>query len=101
MGKNLWRSDRDLNPHIVQTKDSGYLVAGSSISSASGAKTENAINNSFDYWVIKLDKNGNQVWITQSAVFNLKNWLLFRIIYGYFLCGSSNSTYGNDEVHTE
>jgi len=96
--KTLGGSDRDLKPHVIQTQDSGYLVAGSSISSASGVKTENAINNSFDYWAIKLDKNGNQVW--DNTVGGIQFEKLAAVLEsptGYFLCGSSNSTYGNDK----
>ncbi|HEX5154151.1 MAG TPA: T9SS type A sorting domain-containing protein [Parafilimonas sp.] len=96
--KTYGGSDRDLEPRVIQTKDSGYLVAGSSISSASGGKTENAINNSFDYWTIKLDKHGNQVW--DNTVGGIQFEKLAAVLEsptGYFLCGSSNSTYGNDK----
>jgi hypothetical protein len=47
--------------NIVQTTDGGYMLAGSSSSNASGEKTEDS-RGDFDYWVVKLDKNGNKVW---------------------------------------
>ncbi len=39
----------------------GYLLVGSSISGISGNKTAVA-HGGFDYWVVKVDKNGNKVW---------------------------------------
>ncbi|MBG9377854.1 T9SS type A sorting domain-containing protein [Panacibacter sp. DH6] len=52
----------DVNPYVTQTPDGGYLVAGKSVSTISGNKTEDAINLSYDYWVVKLDKNGLVQW---------------------------------------
>lgn len=46
---------------IVQTKDSGYVLAGSSDSPISGYKTEDS-RGYFDYWVVKVNKRGNKVW---------------------------------------
>ncbi|MBV9961646.1 MAG: T9SS type A sorting domain-containing protein [Parafilimonas sp.] len=96
--KTYGGSDRDLNPTIIQTQDSGFLVAGSSISPASGIKTEDAINESFDYWALKLDKLGNKIW--DNTVGGIQFEKLVTVLEsssGYFLCGSSNSTLGNDK----
>ena len=55
---------------IAQTKDGGYILGGSSASSASddfevgvpkGEKSESSYGN-MDYWVVKLDKNAKIVW---------------------------------------
>lgn len=55
---------------IIQTPDGGYLLAGSSVSDNSGDKTENNVGFAFglpyytyfDYWVVKLDAQGNILW---------------------------------------
>ena len=52
----------DWFPKTKQTSDGGYIVAGISNSDAVADKMENAINGSFDYWVLKLDENGNIIW---------------------------------------
>jgi len=45
---------------IVATDD-GYLLAGSSISVPSGNKSSGT-NGGYDYWIVKIDKNGTKVW---------------------------------------
>ena len=47
--------------NVAQTKDSGYILAGSSDSPISGYKTENT-RGFFDYWVVKVDKRGHKIW---------------------------------------
>jgi hypothetical protein len=48
---------------IQQTTDGGYIVAGSSTSSANGDVTGVNHGTSFqDYWIVKLDANGNILW---------------------------------------
>jgi hypothetical protein len=46
---------------LIQTKDKGFLVGGSSNSSATDAKSETSKNGS-DFWVLKLDEIGNVQW---------------------------------------
>ncbi|HRI20059.1 MAG TPA: T9SS type A sorting domain-containing protein [Panacibacter sp.] len=60
--KTIGGSGIDKNPYIITTLDGGYLLGGTSISDISGNKTEDAINQSNDYWVLKLDRNGNVQW---------------------------------------
>lgn len=92
-------TDRDLKPTIIQTSDGGYLLGGSSISDQSGVKTENAINESFDYWVIKLDKKGNVEWDNTIGGIQLEKLsTLLETASGYFLCGSANSAVGYDKT---
>ncbi len=94
--KTYGGTDRDLHPTIIQTADSGYLLGGTSISPASGSKSENAINQSFDYWVLKLDKAGNVLWNnTIGGIQFEKLNSLIETKGGYYICGSSNS---NDSV---
>lgn len=46
---------------INQTTDGGYIIGGDSYSDISGDKTENSYGEG-DYWIVKLDENGNVVW---------------------------------------
>ena len=97
--KTYGGTDRDLQPNIIQTADSGYLLGGSSISPVSGVKSEDAINQSFDYWVLKLDKAGNVIWNNTigGIQFERLNSLL-ETKGGYYICGSSNSTDSADKT---
>lgn len=47
---------------IIQTKEGGYLAAGSSKSNISGDKTQNSWNNNYDYWIVKCNSNGSKLW---------------------------------------
>jgi len=59
--KVLGGSGDDRSFYVRQTSDDGYIVAGHSFSSASGDVT--GVNHGgVDYWVVKLDSNGNKVW---------------------------------------
>lgn len=46
---------------MIQTSDNGYIIAATSNSNISGEKTENSYGLN-DYWIIKLDSNGNIQW---------------------------------------
>lgn len=46
---------------VVQTSDGGYLVGGHAASAASGNKASGSFGY-FDYWLVKLDSAGNQLW---------------------------------------
>ncbi len=97
--KTYGGSDRDLQPTIMQTADSGYLLGGTSISPVSGSKTQNAINQSFDYWVLKLDKAGNVLWNNTMGGIQLDKLNSFiETKGGYYICGSSNSTDSADKT---
>jgi len=63
--KTLGGANEDRLNAIQQTNDGGYILGGSSNSGKSGDKSEDKIGDllySFDYWVVKLDANGNKVW---------------------------------------
>ncbi len=59
--KTIGGTGSDILKSIHQTKDGGYIIGGSSESEISGLKTE-ANYGSLDYWVVKLDSNGNVEW---------------------------------------
>lgn len=77
---------------IHQTSDGGYILGGYSNSPESGNKTEPNFGQS-DYWVVKLDKDGEITW--QRTYGGDKDDKLFSLIKtkdgGFILGGSSNS----------
>jgi hypothetical protein len=90
----------DSNPYIIQTPEGGYLVGGKSISNISGNKTENAINLSYDYWVIKLDKSGNVQWDNTIGGIQLEAVRGLAVAAdnkGYLIAGYAHSNSGYDK----
>lgn len=59
--KSFGGSDYDNLKVIEPTTDGGYILGGFSQSNISGEKTENS-RGFYDYWIIKLDNNGNIQW---------------------------------------
>lgn len=57
-------SNDDRGLWIEQSADGGYFLGGHSTSDISGEKSENNIGipGSYDYWVMRLDADGNIVW---------------------------------------
>jgi hypothetical protein len=51
----------DVMTSIVATSDGGFLLGGYSNSDASREKSENSYG-SFDYWLVKIDANGQKQW---------------------------------------
>ena len=90
----------DLYPKIKSTTDGGYIVSGGSNSDAVGDKTEDAISGSFDYWVLKLDGNGNIIW--QNTIGGADQENIHSIFEssdgGYFLSGNSSSNISGDKT---
>jgi hypothetical protein len=61
--KSYGGNDSDELHDLIQTSDGGYVLGGSSRSSASGNKTSaNHGASTSDYWLLKLDGNGNKQW---------------------------------------
>jgi hypothetical protein len=76
---------------IIPTDDGGYILAGSSISSQSGDKTEVSFG-SIDYWVIKIDKNGSKEWDKEYGGDSYDQLSTFVVTdFGYILGGLSYS----------
>jgi hypothetical protein len=64
-GNKLWENSfggtaYDYLAGIQATSDSGYLLAGGSQSGVSGNKISPGDGN--DYWLVKIDANGNKLW---------------------------------------
>lgn len=47
---------------LQQTNDGGFILGGESFSNAGFDKSEDARDNSYDYWIVKLDSVGNIEW---------------------------------------
>jgi hypothetical protein len=102
-GKLVWQQSfggkyNDELRSISITEDGGFLLGGSSNSPESGNKTQKHLGES-DYWIIKLDKDGNEQW--QKTIGNTGDDQLY-IVYTtkdghYLLGGNSNSEPGNDK----
>ena len=105
-GNQLWEkiiqgNKHDWIPKTKQTSDGGYIVAGLSDSDAVADKTENAINGSFDYWVLKLDENGTIIWqntIGGDASEGNVNALSQCEDGGYLIQGYSSSNISADKT---
>jgi hypothetical protein len=83
---------------VIPASDGGYLLGGSSGSTLSGDKSENN-RGEYDFWVVKIDEQGNKVWDKSFGGTGLD--LLFEIISlpdgGYLLAGSSESNASGDK----
>jgi hypothetical protein len=101
-GNKLWDKtyggDKvDFLSSLQKTLDGGYILGGSSQSNSSGEKTENNRGN-YDYWVVKIDANGNKQW---DKTFGGIEWdVLYSVLQtpdgGYILGGESDSPAGGD-----
>ena len=50
---------------VVEDRNNGYLLVGSSFSGISGDKTQDNWDNSYmseDFWIVKIDSIGNKIW---------------------------------------
>lgn len=102
-GKIVWQHSfggkyNDELRSIALTEDGGFLFGGSSNSPESGNKTQKHLGES-DYWIIKLDKDGNEQW--QKIIGSTGDDQLYAIHTTkdghYLLAGNSNSEPGNDK----
>jgi len=100
----LWQrtiggSGEDLCTDINSTIDGGYIIAGMSDSDISGEKSENSKGES-DYWIVKLDINGNIDW--QKTIGGEGEDHLRVILQtndgGYILGGDSKSNISGDKT---
>jgi len=98
-GALIWQnsfggSDNDFAYAVSQTADGGYIVAGST-SSIDGDVTGN--QGQYDYWVVKLDADGNLMW--QKTLGGTHNDEAYSIKQttdgGYIVAGYTASTDGD------
>lgn len=112
-GNKLWDktfggSDYEELTDIQVTADGGYILAGFSSSPPSGNKNAPAFRGA-DYWIVRLDSNGNQLW--DRSFGGLDADILYAVQEtadgGFLLAGASNSdpsgnktasAYGGDDI---
>lgn len=83
---------------MIPTADYGFIIGGSSFSSASGDKT-NASKGDLDFWIWKMDEHGSMEWQKSfggNGTDILKTVLATRD-GGYLLAGTTNSSKGADK----
>ncbi len=97
--KTIGGSDEDFLYTLKLTLDGGYIVGGMSRSNISGNKTENSLGNR-DYWVVKLDANGNIEW--QNTIGGSGSDSLTSIVVNpdgtFLLAGTSDSDISADKT---
>ncbi|QNF32137.1 T9SS type A sorting domain-containing protein [Adhaeribacter swui] len=59
--KSIGTSSYDYFKELIATPDGGYLLGGTTFSDINGDKSGQG-KGDFDYWIVKLDANGNKVW---------------------------------------
>lgn len=100
--RTLGGYEEDYCSSIIQTSDSGYVIAGNSRSGISGNKT--VINKgSFDYWLLKIDAAGMVQWqksIGGSADDVLKS-ITLAPDQGFVLSGFSGSDSSGDKTENK
>lgn len=78
------------------TMDNGFLLAGSSLSDASGDRTESNVQG-LDYWICKMDESGSMEWERSFGGDGMD--LLISMDYtaegGFILAGTSTSSKSN------
>ncbi|QNF32134.1 T9SS type A sorting domain-containing protein [Adhaeribacter swui] len=102
-GKKQWDksyggSGDDYLNQVIQTMDGGYLLAGSSLSGKSGDKSQ-ASRGGRDYWIVKVDKQGNKEWDKRyGGTGNEELKKVIQLASGrYLLVGNSNSPVSGDK----
>jgi hypothetical protein len=108
-GEEMWQRvfgglGEDNLAAVISTKDGGYLIGGSSSSSFEeskayvGGKKENS-RGSLDYWIIKIDADGNELWQrTYGGKYaDVLQSLVATSDGGYLIGGYSNSPSSKDK----
>ena len=88
---------------LEQTRDGGYILGGNSASGVGGDKTQpnwDTCQQSFDYWIVKIDSLGNLQWDKRYG--GMQNEFLNSVQQtpdrGYLLGGHSNSGMTGDKT---
>jgi len=107
-GNKIWDktyggSKDDYLKVIIASGDSGYILAGGSMSGIGGDKTQSnwdTTNTSFDFWIIKIDTLGNQLWNKRYG--GSKGEYVHDIKLtkdnGFIMGGTSSSPAGGDKT---
>lgn len=102
-GDTLWSkvfggSDKDDARAIQQTIDGGYVVAGYSYSIDGDVSNNHGLK---DYWILKLDTDGDTVWTKclGGSSFDYANAIHCTTDGGYIVAGQSRSNDGDVSVN--
>jgi hypothetical protein len=96
--KTLGGSNNEYFHSLWLNTDGSFILGGNSASPASGDKSQGLQGND-DYWIVKLDLNGNKIWdrsfggIGQDRLLNLQQ----TADGGFILGGSSDSGISGDK----
>jgi hypothetical protein len=107
-GNKIWDKtygggSNDQLTDIIQLSNGNFMIAGFSNSSVGGDKTENS-KGGFDYWVLKIDANGNVLWDKtyggsgEEGFYTAGKIVIKEISDGYILGGSSQSGISGDKT---
>jgi len=93
-------NESDFLTDLKQTADGGYILFGNSNSPISGEKTLNAINNSFDFWIIKINNSGIIEWqkVIGGDGDEISANIELTLDDGYLISGYSNSSISGDKT---
>jgi len=96
--KSLGGSNEDEANSIQQTSDSGFIVAGYSISIDGDVSGNHGLP---DYWIVKLDSIGNIQWQESlgGSNYDYANSILQASDSGYIIAGGSSSNDGDITGH--
>ena len=99
--KLLGGNNDEIPSCINQTTDGGYIVAGTSFSSANGDVTGTS-HGQGEYWIVKLDANGNITWnkLLGGNGGELAGSIQQTTDGGYIITGISNSSANGDVTGT-
>ncbi len=99
--KSLGGSDDDYANSIQQTTDGGYIVAGYSYSNDGDVIGHHGSTNYADYWIVKLDSNGEIQW--QKSYGGSNDDIAYSVQQttdgGYIVAGESYSNDGDVTGH--
>jgi len=97
--KTIGGNDLDILISLQQTRDTGYILGGYSLSNASSEKTENS-RGVTDYWIIKLNKAGNIQWdkTIGSSGYDYLHAIQQTSDCGYILGGYSYSNISGEKT---
>jgi len=105
LGKVVWNKnygglDNDYARKVINTTDGGVIVSGVSFSNNGDVKNNNG---SCDFWIIKLDADGNLVWQKNYGGAGGENFGVITAASdgGFFLCGITDSNNSGDVPATK
>lgn len=99
--KTFGGSNYDQLEDVSQTSDGGYVLGGSSLSSASGEKSEESRGAS-DYWIIKVSASGTKEWDKTLGGANYDSFHCVKQLAngGYIVGGGSVSAKSGDKTES-